>query len=320
MKRAIAALVAGVLLVACGSNGSASTDPTESDISTTTILEAGVFTGVDGVTSDVTDSSRVVSLTGDITEIIFELGLGDRIVAVDITTTYPPETEELKSGGGIVGFGQALNAEAVLKFEPTLVIGDESTEPTETIDLIRDAGVPVVIMEYHTTLDGVAQKIRDVAHVMGSPDRGEELAAEVESQIELAREKAVWPGEGPRVAYLYTRGPSLIFLFGEGIPTNAMIEGAGAIDVGAEAGSGSMSLTPEALVAAAPDVIVVPESGLVESRGMEALLEIPGVAETPAGGDGAFLAYDEAYFFNLGPRAGQALAEFVGDLRVLVDG
>ncbi len=320
MKRVIAALFAGVLLAACGSDGSARTDPPEPDTSTTTILDAGVFTGVDGVTSDVSDSSRVVSLTGDITEIIFELGLGDRIVAVDITTTYPPEADELKSGGGIVGFGQALNVEAVLKFEPTLVIGDETTEPTETIDLIRAAGVPVVIMKYHTTLDGVVQKIRDVAHIMGSPDRGEELATAVATQIGAAREKAVWPGERPRVAYLYTRGPSLIFLFGEGIPTNAMIEGAGAIDVGAEVGNGSMNLTPEALVAAAPDVIVVPESGLVESRGMEALLEIPGVAETPAGRNGAFLAYDEAYFFNLGTRAGQALAEFVGDLQVLADG
>ncbi len=79
-----------------------------------------------------------------------------------------------------------------------------------------------------------------------------------------------------------------------------------------------MSLTPEALVAAAPHVIVVPESGLIETRGFEALLEIPGVAETPAGQRGAFLAYDEAYFFNLGPRSGLALAEFVDDLRTLI--
>src|SRR3990172_5542254 len=66
--------------------------------------------------------------------------------------------------------------------------------------------------------------------------------------------------------------------------------------------------------AAAPDVIVLPESGLAALGGIEALLEIPGIAETPAGAAGAFLAYDEAYFFNLGPRAGVALMEFVLDL------
>ncbi|MDJ0952183.1 MAG: ABC transporter substrate-binding protein [Acidimicrobiia bacterium] len=320
MKRIVGVVLMTALLAGCGSSDSVPTEAPEATTARTTLLEAGSFTGVDGVTSDVSDSSRVVALTGDITEVIFELGLGDRVVAVDITTTHPPETDDIKSGGGLVGFGQALNVEAVLKFEPTLVIGDETIEPQETIDLIRGAGVPVVIMEYHTTLEGVGQKIRDVAHIMGVPERGEELAEEVGSRIDEARERATWDGDAPRVAYLYTRGPSLIFLFGEGIPTNAMIEGAGAIDVGAEVGEGSMALTPEALVSAAPDVIVVPESGLVETRGMEALLEIPGVSETPAGRSEAFLAYDEAYFFNLGPRAGDALADFVADLRDLMDG
>jgi iron complex transport system substrate-binding protein len=93
-----------------------------------------------------------------------------------------------------------------------------------------------------------------------------------------------------------------------------MIEGAGAIDVGAALGDGAIPLTPEALISAMPDVIVFPESGVEGLGGIDALLEIPGVAATPAGQNRAFLAYDEAYFFNLGPRAGSALDEFVDDL------
>ncbi|MFO7700331.1 MAG: hemin ABC transporter substrate-binding protein, partial [Acidimicrobiia bacterium] len=104
------------------------------------------------------------------------------------------------------------------------------------------------------------------------------------------------------------------------LPTNAMIEGAGAIDAGAELGTGPITVTPEALIAAAPDVIVLPESGIESLGGFDALLEIPGVAETPAGRNRAFLAYEEAYFFNLGPRAGQALAEFVADLYAIIAG
>jgi iron complex transport system substrate-binding protein len=93
-----------------------------------------------------------------------------------------------------------------------------------------------------------------------------------------------------------------------------MIEGSGAIDVGAALGEGAIPLTPEALISAMPDVIVLPESGIEALGGIEALLEIPGIAETPAGRNRAFLAYDEAYFFNLGPRVGMALSEFVDDL------
>jgi iron complex transport system substrate-binding protein len=273
-----------------------------------------VFVGADGVATTVGDTSRIVSLTGDITEIIFELGLGENVVAVDITTTFPPEAEELKSSGNNVGFGQALAAESVLRYKPTLVLGDESIAPTETIEQLRNAGVPVIILEYQTTLPGVEEKISQVAAILGVPEAGEELARRVMLQVAAAQERAAQADSQPRVAYLYTRGPSVLLLFGQGIPTQAMIEGAGAIDVGAALGDGAIPLTPEALISAMPDVIVFPESGVEGLGGIEALLEIPGVAETPAGQNRAFLAYDEAYFFNLGPRAGIALDEFVDDL------
>jgi iron complex transport system substrate-binding protein len=307
----VSALAAG-----CAGGAETATSTTISDAAVTAATEVGkrVFVGTDGVAADVGDTSRIVSLTGDITEVIFALGHGDDVVAVDITTTYPPEADQLKSDGNNVGFGQALSAEAVLSFEPTLVIGDESIEPSETIEQLRTAGVPVVILEYQTTLPGVETKITQIAEILNEPDAGQQLAATVMGQIEAARQLAAKADSTPRVAYLYVRGPSLLFLFGADLPTNAMIEGAGAIDAGAEVGKGAIPLTPEGLISAQPDFIVLPESGVEAIGGIDAVLEIPGVAETPAGRNGALLVYDEAYFFNLGPRAGEALTQFVEDL------
>lgn len=321
-RQALIAASLALVAAACASSDTTSSDvgssppATPAPASTATAIEPpdGSFVGVDGVVSDVSDTSRIVSLTGDITEIIYELGLGDRVVAVDITTTYPSEANDIKRNGGNVGFGQALTPESVLRYEPTLVIGDESIEPVETIEQLRDAGVPVVILEYRTTLEGVGEKIEEVARILGAESAGDDLSDRVMQEVGVARERAVEAGLRQRIAYLYTRGPSLVFVFGRGIPTNAMIEGAGGLDAGAEIGEGAIPLTPEALVAAAPDVIVVPESGIAGLGGFDALLEIPGVAETPAGRDRAFLAYDEAFFFNLGPRAGAALDQFVTDL------
>ncbi|MEN8237611.1 MAG: ABC transporter substrate-binding protein [Actinomycetota bacterium] len=306
----LTALVLGAALAvsACTSSGTALESTADAP------GEEGVFVGADGVATTVTDTSRIVSLTGDITEIIFELGLGDNVVAVDITTTYPPEANELKRSGNNVGFGQALSAEAVLRYEPTLVIGDESVEPSETIEQLRNAGVPVAILKYRTTFDGVEAKIRTIAEMLGATYAGEELSRRVMSEVARAESRAAQAQEQLRVAYLYTRGPSVLLLFGTGLPTQAMIEGAGAIDVGATLGEGAIPLTPEALISAMPDVIVLPESGVEALGGVEAILEIPGIAETPAGQHGAFLAYEEAYFFNLGPRVGIALNEFVDDL------
>ncbi len=281
----------------------------------TSVVDERVFVGVDGVETTINDISRIVSLNGDLTEIIFELGLGNNVVGVDVTTTYPAEAAALNDQGQTVGFAQQLAAEAVIRFDPTLVIGDQQVGPPEVIEQLREAGIPVIILETQTTLDGVETKIGQVAEILGLPTEGAELAERVMAEINAARDLAEPDESDPTVAFVYVRGPQVVFLFGVGMATQAMIEGAGAIDAGVVAGVfGPAPLTPEALVAAAPDVIVLPEAGLAALGGIEAFLELPGVAETPAAKNDAFLAYDEAYFFNLGPRAGQALDEFVRDL------
>ena len=93
--------------------------PTTTEATTETASsDERTFVGVDGVTTTITDVSRIVSLTGDFSEIIFELGLGDNVVGVDVTTTYPPEAAALNEQGQTVGFAQDLAPEAVLRFEP----------------------------------------------------------------------------------------------------------------------------------------------------------------------------------------------------------
>lgn len=320
ISRTVIAVLA-VVAVACG--GGEVGDTTTTDATTTTALaettttapSGRTITGADGVETDITDISRIVSLNGDITEIIFELGLGDNVVGVDVTTTYPEEAAALNDSGETVGFAQQLTPEAVLRFEPTLVLGDTQVAPPEAIEQLRAAGVPVVIIETQVTLGGVETKILDVAEILGVPDEGRALAVRVNGEIEAAQARVVDDASDPTVAFVYVRGPQVVFLFGAGMPTQAMIEGAGAIDAGAASGvAGPAPLTPEALVAAAPEVIVLPEGGLAALGGVEAFQKLPGVAETPAAQSGNLLTYDEAFFFNLGPRVGQALDQFISDL------
>ena len=285
---------------------------------TTTVAEEPVdrtFTGADGVETTISDVSRIVTLNGDLTEIIFELGLGDNVVGIDVTTTYPPEAVAMIERGDVVGFGQTLTPEAVLRFAPTLVLGDQTIAPEDTITQLRAAGVPVVILTSQTTLDGVLDKIGEVAEILDVAAEGvalsDRVGAEIKTAVDLA---ATVEGQQP-IAYIYTRGPQLNLLFGAGMPTQAMIEGANAIDAGAGLGIfGPAPVTPEALLAAAPEVIVLPEAGIAAFGGIDAFKELPGIADTPAGKADAFFIYDEAYFFNLGPRAGVALLEFVMDL------
>ncbi len=284
---------------------------TAASTTTEAAVEVLTFTGADGVESVIADTSRIVSLSGDFTEILFELGAGERVVAVDVTTTFPAEAEEIP----VIGFAQDLAPEPVLGMEPTLVLANDLTGPAETIDQLRAAGIPVVVIAGGSSLDDIGPKIAAIAQIVGLEEEGQQLIERVDGEVQAALALAAQAPNRPRVAFVYSRGPQLLLLFGLGMATNAMIEGGGAIDVGAETGvMGAQPLTPEAIVAAAPEVIVLPAAGYEALGGPEALLEIPGIALTPAGVNRAFLAYDEAYFFNLGPRAGQALMEFILDL------
>lgn len=271
----------------------------------------GTFTGADGVASDVTDTSRIITLSGDLTEFVFELGAGDSVVANDLTTVYPEVAVSLPK----IGIGRFLSAEAVLKHDPSLVIGDTQTSPQSAIDQIRAAGVPVVILDISTTFDIMYSKIDDLGSILGADEAAASLVSRLRTDIEAAGTGVAPNDSSPKVAYVYTRGPDVMLLFGTGMVTLPVIEAAGATDAGSAAGvDGSITVTPEALIAAAPDVIVVPSDGLEALGGIEGLLAIPGISETPAGINGWILAYPEGDFLTLGPRIADSVASLSADL------
>lgn len=286
--------------------------PTTTVPGATTTTVVGV-TGADGVDSVISDTSRIVTLSGDLTEIVWELGLGESVVATDVTTVYPPEAVGLP----VVGVGRFLTAEAVLANEPTLVLGDTQTSPTSAIEQIRSAGVPVHISEVPTSFDGLYDKFRQLGEALGVPDRGEALASRVEREVAAALALAAPLPQAPGIAFIYSRGPDVMLLFGSEMTTQPLIEAAGGTDVGAATGvRGTVSVTPEALVAAAPEVIITTSEGLAALGGLDGLLAIPGFAETPAGRDRRILDYPEGDFLTFGPRVAESLRLLIEDVRV----
>jgi iron complex transport system substrate-binding protein len=264
-------------------------------------------TGVDGQTVTVEDVSRIVPLSGDIAEILWTLGLGDKIVGVDVSAVYPPEVM-----GPLpkIGFERQLSAEGILSLEPTLVIGKEQAGPPEVLDQIRAAGVPVVIVAEPQTLGAPTSKIRDVAAAVGLADEGEALATRVQMEIDAVREAAAQAESQPRVLFIYVRAGGTQLIGGSGSVADAMIAAAGGVDAGVEAGiQGFQPMTAEAVAAARPDIIIAPLSGVESIGGAEALAELPGVAQTPAGESGQILVYDDLLFLGMTPRTGEALAQ-----------
>ncbi len=314
MTRRLAPVLALALLAAaCGSADVAA--PTDSPSTETTSATTSAPAVETTVQASGADTSRIVTLSGDLTEVVFALGFGDSVVATDVTTVFPPEAVGLP----VVGVGRFLTAEGVLGQRPTLVLGDTQTSPLTAIEQIRDAGVPVFIFDVPTTFDGLYAKIRAVAETLGVPDAGNELARSLEADIEAALTDATPLEKKPGIAFIYSRGPDVMLLFGSEMTTNPLISAAGGSDVGAALGvTKTIAVTPEALVAAAPDVLIITSEGLDALGGVDGLLAMPGFAETPAGQARSILDYPEGDILTFGPRIADSLRLLIEDLRRLL--
>jgi iron complex transport system substrate-binding protein len=266
------------------------------------------ITGSDGKQVTVTDVSRIVPLNGDLTEIVYALGLGKNVVGDDFTATYPLEAQKLPK----IGLQTMLSAEGILALKPTVIIGNNDAGPSAVLDQIRSAGIPLVILQYPSTLDGVAPKIKQVAQALGVPDRGDALGAHTQTQIDAAEALAKKATSHPRVAFLYLRGTQVQDIGGKDYGSDGLIVAANAIDAGAQAGvTGLQPLTAEALVAANPDVILTLDGALDSVGGVDGLLKLPGVGQTPAGMNKKIIHFDDQYLLGLGPRVGEALMDLV---------
>ena len=215
-------LVAAAAVAACG-------DDSDEGATATTAATAAA------ATSEPAMAERIVPVNGDLAEVVYALGLGDQVVATDISATYPPEAAATPK----IGYQRTLVAETILSFEPTVVLADDNAGPPEVLDQLRAAGVRVVDVPKQTDLDAPAAKIRAVAGALGVPERGEELVAGLDADLAAAKdaaEAAVARSGRPKVLALYLRGDAVQLTFGEGSGVDAVIEAAGGTDVGTEMG------------------------------------------------------------------------------------
>ncbi|GAA6751886.1 hemin ABC transporter substrate-binding protein [Thermus antranikianii] len=256
-----------------------------------------------GQVVEVPSIERVVSLDGITTEILFALGVGDRVVGRDDSSYYPPEVLRLPS----VGYQFRLSAEGILSLRPTLVIGREDLRPPQVVEQLRAAGVAVVLVPTEATVEGAKRKIRTVAQAVGRSQRGEELVRSLERDLLALR--AFQAQQAPkgrlRGLFLYVRGTRTTFVCGEGSTPVGMMELAG-LENAARGIRECKPMTAESVVAARPDVIVVFKKGLDSVGGLNGLLGLPGVAQTPAGQRRRVVAMDDLYLGSFGPRAGKA--------------
>ncbi len=255
--------------------------------------------------------SRVIAIANGSAEIISALGHKSILIGRDIAST----DKDLKDIE-IVTSGHQVIAETIIAKKPDLLLIDASTGPTQALSTLRKSGITIVTIPESWSVGDIEAKITAVAQAIGTPEDGLRLAREMAGKKGAIKQVPA----GTRIAFLYLRGGSAIYLIGgKGSGADSLISSIGAIDVGAQSLKNPFNpLTAEAFIALNPDVILVMSKGLESVGGVDGLVALPGIAQTSAGKSRRVLAVDDSLLLSFGPRTPDLITQMASQVAKLV--
>lgn len=250
------------------------------------------------------DSSRIISIGGAITEILYAMGLESRIIGVDITSLFPSRALKEKPN---VGYMRQLSPEGVLGLGPTLVLANDGSGPKEAVTVLEAASVPFVRIPDHFTGKGIVERIRMVAAATDTPARGECLAKNVEaglSRLAVLRKGIEKPA---RVIFIlsFTSGKPMVA--GRGTAADGIIKMAGAENVFSDF-EGYKMVSDEAIAASQASAILGMKRSNFDMTPDE-VFKYPAFGLTPAARSKNYISMDGLYMLGFGPRTAQAASD-----------
>lgn len=258
------------------------------------------------------DPSRVVSIGGSLTEIVYALGEEKRLVARDQTSVYPEAAFSLPD----VGYMRQLSPEGVLSVDPTGILLLEGSGPREAVDVLKKARADLVSVPDRYDRDGILAKIEIVGNALGVETKAEELAASVAADLEAAEKLTSGIKERKRVLFILSMQGGKLLAAGTGTASDGIIKLAGGVNV-IDSFQGYKQVSDEAVITAKPDVILMMTRGGEHSQIGDELFAHPAIAPTPAGEAKALIRMDGAYLLGFGPRTASAARDlakaFYGD-------
>lgn len=247
------------------------------------------------------EGSRVITLGGSITEIAVALGVEDRLVARDTTSTFPTSVQALPD----VGYIRALSPENILALDADLILAEGDAGPPEAVEVLTAAGIPFVLVPEANDPAGVIAKIAAVAQALKRPDQGAALAASVQAGLERAERQAATVTTPKRVLFILSLQGGRVLAGGAETGAEGIIRLSGAVNA-ATGFTGYKPMTDEAVLAAAPDAILMMDrEGDLAVTDADVLAH-PALSQTPAATAGAILRMDGMLMLGFGPRTPEA--------------
>lgn len=252
-----------------------------------------------GRTVEIKDASRIVTIGGAVTEIVFALGHGDNVVGVDLTSTYPLAAREKPN----IGYMRTLSAEGVISLSPTLVLAIEGSGPPDVIDILSKAAVPFVLVPEGHDEASVLRKVRLIAQALREEERGAAMGKAITEDFAAIRAMRERIGKHRKAIFVLAVGGGSPMVGGTDTSADGIFALSG-VDNAMKSMSGYKPATAEASLAAAPDVVVT----LYErnhSLSADDMFALPAFAGTPAAATKQLIPLP-SYALSFGPRAAHA--------------
>jgi len=249
-------------------------------------------------------ASRIVSIGGSITEIIYALGAEGQLAARDSTSMFPAQAEALPD----VGYMRALSPEGVLSANPDLILMEQNSGPPEALEALRAAGVPLITLPDDYSAEGIVTKIRAIGRVIGEETKAEELAVEVNAQLDAVRKQIAGTEGKKKVMFIISMRGGKIMASGEDTAASSIIALAGGENA-ISGYTGYKQLVDESVINAAPEVILMMDRRGDHAAGNAELFSHPAIASTPAAKGEHVIRMNGLYLLGFGPRTAEAIRE-----------
>ena len=260
--------------------------------------------------------ARLISIGGALTELVFELGLQPLLVGVDSTSLFPAVAQQLPQ----VGYARTLATEGLLSLRPSLIIATEDAGPPAVLRQLEAARVPLHVLRAEHRFEGLISRCLQLGALLQRPVEAQGLADRLSrqwheslAQVKRLQSSSNSSSKPPKVMFILSHGLNQVRIAGQDTAAEAMISYAGGSNA-LQGFSGYNMLTPEAAIAAAPDIILVTDQGLAAAGTAETLLKLPGLAQTPAGRAKRVVSLEALELLGFGPRLPQALGRLAQGL------
>lgn len=247
-------------------------------------------------------SSRIVAIGGSVTEIVYALGEENRLVGRDSTSVYPPEALKLPDTGYI----RALSPEGVLSLNTDLILALDGAGPPPALEALKAAGVHTVTIPEGFDRKAIIDKIDAVGAALGVEEKAKALVVKVQAALDKAVASSEMQDRKVRVLFVLSAREGRLMAAGARTQADGIIKMAGAENVLANI-EGYKPVSDEAVIAAAPEVILMMNGTGDHAASNETVLALPAIAQTPAGKAKRIVRMDGMYLLGFGPRTADAI-------------